>query len=310
MSKGETVKAERDFMKQKIIGTGLSGLVGSRIVELLKDKFEFVDFSLDTGVNILDKENLSQAFEKNKNAVAVLHMAAFTDTNAAWEQRGDKLGICYQLNVEGTRNILDLAKKYNQYLVYISTDFVFDGTKTTPYTETDTPNPIEWYGETKYLGEKVITDSGYPNYNISRITYPYRAEFEKKVDIIRKVLIKLQNNEPVKMFFDQICTYTFVDDIAQALGYFFENKNTGIYHLVGSSSHSPYEMCLEIAKVFNLNKDLISTSSLEEYIKSQSEGSRPWQKTLITSNKKVTNLGLTFKTLTEGLEEIKNQLKL
>jgi len=295
---------------QKIIGTGLSGLVGSRIVELLKDRFEFVDFSLDTGVNLLDQQSLADAFEKNKDAVAVLHMAAFTDTNAAWEQKGDKTGICYQLNVEGTKSILDLAKKYNQYLLYISTDFVFDGTKSTPYLEIDTPNPIEWYGETKYLGEKVITDSGYANYNISRITYPYRAKFEKKDDIVRKVLAKLKNNEPVKMFSDQICTYTFIDDITNALGYFFENKIVGIYHLVGSSSHSPYEMCLEIAKAFNLNKDLVSASSLEEYLKSQPEGSRPWQKTLITSNQKAIDLGLKFKTLPEGLEEIKRQLSL
>jgi len=297
-------------MKQKIIGTGLSGLVGSRVVELLKDKYEFVDFSLDSGVNVLDIDNLSIAFEKNKDAVAVIHMAGFTDTNAAWEQLGNTSGICYQLNVEGTRNVLNLAKKYNQQLIYISTDFVFSGTKTTPYLETDTPDPIEWYGETKYLGEKVITDSGYDNYIISRITYPYRSIFEPKVDIIRKVLTKLQNNEPVKMFSDQICTYTFIDDIATALAYFIENKTTGTYHLVGSSSHSPYEMCLEVAKVFNLDQSLISASSLEEFIKSQPEGSRPWQKTLITSNEKVKSLGLTFKTLAEGLEEVKRQLSL
>jgi len=296
--------------KPKIIGTGLSGLVGSRIVELLKEKFEFIDFSLDTGVNVLDQQSLSQAFEKNKDAVAVLHMAAFTDTNTAWEQREDKSGICYQLNVVGTQNILDLAKQYNQYLIYISTDFVFSGSKDTPYLETDNPDPIEWYGETKYLGEKVIVDSGYQNYNISRITYPYRASFDKKPDIIRKVLTKLQSGEEVKMFSDQICTYTFIDDIASAIGFFLENKNTGIYHLVGSSSYSPYEMCMEIAKVFDLNQNLISASSLEEYIKSQPVGSRPWQKTLITSNQKAKSLGLTFKTLEEGLIEIKNQIKL
>lgn len=296
--------------KPKIIGTGLSGLVGTRIVELLKDKFEFIDFSLDTGVNLLDKESLTKAFEANKDAVAVLHMAAFTDTNAAWEQRGDKSAICYQLNVGGTQNILELAKKYNQYLVYISTDFIFDGNKTTPYLETDTPSPIEWYGETKYLGEKVITDSDYKNYNISRITYPYRAKFDTKPDIIRKVLTKLQNGEEVKLFSDQICTYTFIDDIATALGYFLENKNTGVYHLVGSSSHSPYEMAKLIAKVFGLDENLVKPSSLDEYIKSQPEGSRPWQKTLITSNQKAKSLGLTLKSLEEGLVEIKKQLSL
>ncbi|MDD2482980.1 MAG: sugar nucleotide-binding protein [Candidatus Shapirobacteria bacterium] len=292
---------------QKIIGTGLSGLVGSRIVELLKDKFEFVDFSLDTGVNILDAANLSAAFSQNSDAIAVLHLAAFTDTNAAWEQRNNKDGLCYQLNVVGTQNILELAQKYNQQLIYISTDFVFDGTKSTPYLETDIPTPIEWYGETKYLGEKVITDSDYNNYNISRITYPYRSDFETKVDIIRKVIAKLKNKEEVKMFSDQICTYTFIDDIAAALAYFIDHKTTGIYHLVGSSSHSPYDMCLKVAEVFGFDKNLISASSLDEFIKSQPEGSRPWQKTLITSNEKVKSLGLNFKTLAEGLEEIKNQ---
>ncbi len=296
-------------MKPKIIGTGLSGLVGSRIVELLKDKYEFVDFSLDTGVSILDKDNLAAAFEKHQDAVAVLHMAAFTDTNAAWEQRGDKSSICYQLNVEGTRNILDLVKKYNQYLIYISTDFVFDGTKTTPYTENNEPSPIEWYGETKYLGEKVITESGY-NSAIVRITYPYRANFEIKPDIIKKVLTKLQNGEVVKMFSDQICTYTFIDDIAYALDKFFENKYSGIYHLVGSSSHSPFEMAKLVAQTFGLDESLVQASSLAEYIKSQPEGSRPWQKTLITSNQKATNLGINMKTLKEGLVEIKKQLSL
>lgn len=295
-------------MKQKIIGTGLSGLVGSRIVELLKDKYEFIDFSLDSGVNVLDKGSLNTAFEKNKDAVAVIHLAAFTDTTSAWEQRGDKSSICYQLNVEGTRNIFDLARKFNQYFIYISTDFVFDGDNTTPYTEEDLPNPIEWYGETKYLGEKLIQDSGYSNYNISRITYPYRSKFDTKVDIIRKVLTKLQNGEEVKMFSDQICTYTFIDDIAFALGHFLENKNTGIYHLVGSSSHSPYEMAKLVASTFGFDQNLVKPSSLKDFINSQPEGSRPWQKTLITSNQKVKDLGIKMKTLEDGLIEIKKQI--
>ena len=237
-------------------------------------------------------------------------MAAFTDTNAAWEQRDNKDGLCYQLNVVGTQNILDLAQKYNQYFIYISTDFVFDGAKTTPYLETDTPNPIEWYGQTKYLGEKLIQDSGYQNYNISRITYPYRAAFEPKVDIVRKVIAKLKNQEEVKMFSDQICTYTFIDDIANAIGYFLDNKTTGIYHLVGSTSHTPYDMCLKIAEVFGLDKSLISASSLDEFIKSQPADSRPWQKTLITSNEKLKSLGIQMKSLEEGLAEIKHQLSL
>ena len=301
-------RSDKGFnMKQKIIGTGLSGLVGSRIVELLKDKYEFIDFSLDSGVNVLDKQSLETAFAKNSDATAVIHMAAFTDTNAAWEQRGDKSGICYQLNVEGSRNILELAKKYNQYFIYISTDFVFDGTKTTPYTEEDEPNPIEWYGETKYLGEKVVSESNYQS-AIVRITYPYRANFEAKPDIVKKILTKLQNGEEVKMFSDQICTYTFIDDIALGLDKILETKPNGIYHLVGSSSHSPYEMAKLVAKTFSYDENLVQASSLEDYIKSQPEGSRPWQKTLITSNQKIKSLGVQIKTLEEGLVEVKKQI--
>jgi dTDP-4-dehydrorhamnose reductase len=116
-----------------------------------------------------------------------------------------------------------------------------------------------------------------------------------------------QDNHEVKMFSDQICTYTFIDDIAQALCYFLDYQNKGIYHLVGSTSCSPYEMCLQVASVFNLDKKLISPSSLADFISSQPQGSRPWQKKLITSNQKAKDLGLEFKTLKEGLEEIKKQ---
>jgi len=294
---------------KKIIGTGLSGLVGSRIVELLKDKFEFVDFSLDSGVDLLNKDSLTAAFEKNLDADIVLHMAAFTDTNAAWLQKDDKTGICYRLNVDGTQNIIDLCQKHNKYLIYISTDFVFDGTKTTPYTEEDQPNPIEWYGETKYLGEKLIIDQKV-NAAIVRITYPYRANFEAKPDIVKKVLTKLKNGEVVKMFSDQTCTYTFIDDIAYGLEYFFNQKTNGTFHLVGSSSHSPYEMSKLVAKAFGFDENLVQASSLEEFVKSQPEGSRPWQKCLITSNQKAVSLGIKLRTLEEGLEEIKRQLSL
>jgi len=111
------------------------------------------------------------------------------------------------------------------------------------------------------------------------------------------------------MFSDQTCTYTFIDDIAHALDKFFENKYSGIYHLVGSSSHSPYEMAKLVAKTFGFDENSVQPSSLEDYTKSQPECSRPWQKTLITSNQKITNLGINMKTLEEGLIEIKKQLK-
>ena len=109
----------------------------------------------------------------------MIHLAAFTDTNAAWSQRGDKSGLCYRLNVSGTKNIIRLCQKYGQYLIYVSTDFVFSGQKDGVYTEEDTPDPIEWYGQTKRWAE-----SGFESIlpaAIIRLSYPFRAFSRKTI---------------------------------------------------------------------------------------------------------------------------------
>lgn len=294
-------------MKEQILGTGLSGLVGSRVVELNPD-FNFIDASLESGVNILDKKQLEQFFKDNPKADTIIHFAAFTDTNAAWNQKGDKNGLCYQLNVDGTQNIVDLCKKYNKYLIHISTDFVFDGTKNTEYFEEDSPHPLDWYGETKYLAEKLILDSHHPA-SIVRIAFPYRSSSSTKVDLVRKIINKLQNNEPVTMFTDQRTTPTFIDDIGLGLRFFVDKKPEGIYHLVGPTSQSPYDMAKKIAQVFNLNADLIKASSLEDYLRTP--GARPYARNLSLSNQKFSSeSGFSPRNLTAGLEELKRQLSL
>ena len=111
----------------KIIGTGLSGLVGSRIVEL-SPQHQFTDLSLDTGCDILKPETLEDIFKTN-SAEVVLHLAAFTNTNADPSQAE----LCRQINVVGTQNIVNLCQKYGKHLIHISTDFVFDGSKAGQY---------------------------------------------------------------------------------------------------------------------------------------------------------------------------------
>lgn len=290
----------------KIIGTGLSGLVGSRIVELLSDKYNFVDFSLDSGVDITDKSLLRKAFQENKEAQVVLHLAAFTDVNKAWEQRGDKNGLCYKVNVIGTRNIAELCAKYDKYLIHVSTDFVFDGRKKTPYTEEDKPSPIEWYGETKYWAEKEVEKSQV-KHCIARIAFPFRTNFPKKLDLVRKIIEGLKENSLPPMFADQIITPTFIDDIAHALGSLINRSAQGIYHLVGSTSLSPFELAVQIAEVFGFNKRTIKKASLGEYLE---KGGRPRQKNLALSNKKLKKeLGVEMRTLNRALKIIKSQLQ-
>jgi len=289
----------------KIIGTGLSGLVGSRIVDLNPD-IEFVNISIESGISIIDPVALEKVFVDNPDAEAVLHLAAFTDTNAAWDQKGDKSGLCYQLNVNGTQNIVNLCQKYGKYLIHISTDYVFDGTKNGPYLEDDPTSALEWYGQTKAMAEKVVLDSAI-SASIVRLAFPYRAKYDTKTDIIRKIKFKLENGETLNLFDDQITTPTFVDDIARGLKVFFDQKPTGIYHLVGSSSQSPYEMALATAEVFNLDKSKIVATKLSDYLKT--ENARPFAKNAALSNQKVKALGIQMKTLREGLEEMKKQIE-
>lgn len=293
---------------KKILATGLSGLVGSRVVELLKEKFDFENLDLSTGIDITKKDQMVPRIASSQ-ADTLIHLAAFTDVNAAWEQKGNKKGLCYQVNVLGTRNIASLCQEYGKFLVNISTDFVFDGKKKTSYTEEDKPNPIEWYGQTKYWAEQEV-EKATDNFCILRIAFPYRAKFPPKTDLVRRIIKSLEEKTLYPMFTDQITTSTFIDDIALGIEKILEIKPKGTFHLVASSFQSPYDLAIQIAEVFDFDKNLVKKGSLEEYQKNQPSGVRPWHKFLGLSNEKATKeLGIKMSTLREGLEKMKIQLE-
>ncbi len=288
----------------KVIGTGLSGLVGSRVKELITD-FEWVDFSLESGIDILDKDRLKEAFGNHPGAQAVVHLAAFTDTNAAWEQRGDKTGSCYQLNVVGTENIIEFCRQHSLYLLHISTDFLFSGDKTGAYTEEDQPDPIEWYGQTKYWAEEKVAAANITA-GIARIAFPFRAYFPAKVDLVRKILAGLESDSLYPMFTDQTITPTFIDDIVGALKKLLEKQSTGVFHVVGSSHVSPYQLARETAEVFGFDKEKVKKGSLAKFQATQEDG-RPWQENLALSNEKITQLGTKMQQLAPALQAMKQQ---
>ncbi|MGH7246392.1 MAG: SDR family oxidoreductase, partial [Candidatus Levyibacteriota bacterium] len=140
-----------------IIGTGISGLVGSRITELLSADFSFEEISRSTGIDITDNRSVLQKISSS-NSPFVLHLAAKADVDGC--ELDKPLGVngdAWKINVIGTKNIADACLQTGKKLLYISTDFVFDGEKADGYTEEDMPNPINWYAETKYEGEKIVS---------------------------------------------------------------------------------------------------------------------------------------------------------
>src|SRR6185312_1770816 len=173
----------------KIFTIGGSGLVGTRIVELLQDTYTIDDLSLTNGVDITDPKSLD-VIRNDKEHEFVLHIAAKADVEGCEKDKdlGEE-GAAFKINVIGTRNVVDACKAGNKKMLYISTDFVFDGKKEPPYKykEDDTPNPVNWYAMTKYKGEEVIQESGV-TYAIIRIGYPYRADaFELKNDFVHAI---------------------------------------------------------------------------------------------------------------------------
>ena len=292
-------------MKPKILTTGLSGLVGSRIFELLGNEFDFQDLTHEDGFDITKIETIEKEIALSP-AKVLIHLASFTDVNKAWEEKGKKSGLCYQINVVGTKNIAKLCRKYDKFLIHFSTDFVFSGKKVGVYTEEDKPQPIEWYGKTKYWAEEEVKKSGC-DYCILRIAYPFRAYYQPKMDLVRKMINGLKSKNLPPMFSDQIITPTFIDDIAQGIKIILEKKPKGIYHLVGSTFLSPYEVARKVVKIFGFDQNLVKKGSLEEYLKNNPD-SRPYQKNLALSNKKAQTLGIKIRKIEEALEELKKQI--
>lgn len=279
----------------KILGTGLAGLVGSRIVELLKDGYDFEISDID----ITDRDRIFERIGKS-NASVVFHLAAKTSVDGCEKDHSS----AWAVNVVGTKNIVDACQKSNKKLIYISTDFVFDGSRPPAggYKEEDKGNPINWYGKTKYEGEEVVKRSSMP-WIITRIAYPYRAKFIRE-DFVRILIGKFKRKESLQMVTDHIMTPTFVDDVVYALNSLIKNNSTGIFHAVGSEFVSPYEAALKIAKVFGFAENNITKTTRSEFFKNRAP--RPFH--LALKNDKIRRLGVKMRGFEEGLKELKSQM--
>ena len=305
----------------KILATGLSGLVGSRVQELLKDKYQFENLSLTAGVDITDSGKIISLISSS-NASLVLHLAAKTDVDDCEKDREEDLRIqniqnekqkeeewnvkktAWAVNVLGTQNIVKACEKSGKKIIYISTDFVFDGEKEKPYSEDDLPSPINWYGQTKYEGEKLVSQSSLP-WVILRIAYPYRATFLRR-DFVRALIEKLNNGEKLRLITDHIMTPTFADDLFHVLETIINKESLGIFHAVGSQFVSPFEAGVIISNIFGFDNNLLQKTTRGEFFKNRAP--RPFN--LALKNDKIQKLGIRMKSFEEGVLGVREQLNL
>lgn len=228
----------------KILVTGSNGQLGKDITHKLKklkyDVYEKNSKQLD----ITNSKSVSDAFKKIKPKV-IINCAAFTNVEAA-ETEVEK---CSQVNINGPKNLALASKKYNCLLIHFSTDYVFDGKKNLPYFEDDQTNPINFYGESKLLGEREIIKI-LDNYLIIRTSWV----FGKYGNNFPKIMLSKSELKDLKVVSDQCGMPTSSSSIANAVIKIckkIENGkeiNFGIYHYSNYPRVTWYDFAKEVFK--------------------------------------------------------------
>ena len=209
--------------------------------------------------------------------------------------------LAWKINVTATENIIENCKKLGKKLLYVDTDYAFDGKKKL-YTEEDAPHPLGWYGITKYEGAKRVLALG-GNGLVMRIANPYRAHPVGKKDFVHKMMERLQSGQDVVGATDQVFVPTFIDDIARAVRALIKASASGIYHVVGSTALSPYEAAGTIAKVLQLDTSHIKPTTFHAMFQDRA----PVPQFAALTNAKLSSLGVSMYTFEEGLKEMKKQ---
>lgn len=279
----------------KIAITGSTGLIGSRIIELLKDDFEFIEL-IWPQFDVAKKDQVWRNL-KNLKFDIFFHLAAYTNVDTGDQEKK----LAYSINVTGTKNVFEIVRDRKKKFIYVSTDFIFDG-KHPPYYENSKPNPLSYYAQTKYEGEKIVNPPAGGQTMIVRYSYPYRAGFEPKRDFVRTVKHLLGNKKTLLMVTDSLITPTFIDDIVFAMKYLFTYFSPEIYHIVGGDSLSPYDAGKLIAKTFRLDTSLVQPISYKEYFKNKAK--RPQYSEIKTKRNNFQRM----KKFAEGLTEVATQL--
>lgn len=288
----------------KILGTGLNGLIGSRIVDLLKEKYTFQNISRSTGVDVT---NYSQVLNtiSSSDAKVVFHAAAHTDVKAAEKEKDlGQESQSWKINVIGTQNVAKVCAQTGKKLIYLSTDMVLGGDNMPKagFKEDATQNPLSWYAITKSEAEKIVQSLSTP-WVIMRTAYPYRASFSKP-DFVRFFKNWLSEKKPISVLTDRIISPTFIDDLTNAFDVLVEKDASGIYHTVGSQIVSVYDAVVLIAKAFNLDTKLIGKTTRKEFL----IGRPPEPFSSALNNDKIRELGVEMHTFEQGLEIIKTQI--
>ncbi|MGB9607822.1 MAG: dTDP-4-dehydrorhamnose reductase [bacterium] len=237
----------------RIILTGAKGMLASDIYKTLSEREELIPFSKEE-LDVTDSEKVFKVITSLKPD-AVIHCAAFTNVDQC-EIEPEK---AYFVNTVGTWAIASACAQTDSLLVYISTDYVFDGKKGSPYIEIDEPNPINEYGKSKLGGEKVIL-------MLLRRFFIVRTAAlfgEKGKNFVTTILNKAKEGKPLGVVADQIVSPTYTLDLARAIAELIYSPFYGIYHITNQGETSWFNFAERIVSLAGLSTKINPITSAE-----------------------------------------------
>ena len=237
-----------------ILVTGSTGQLGSDVVkELLKRGYSTLSPNRSE-LNLCSEDNIRN-YISNSNCEAIVHCAAYTQVDKAEDEKD----LCIKINATATKHIVKCAKILDIPMIYISTDYVFDGTKDGEYTENDETNPINIYGESKLAGEKYVQEI-LDKYYIVRTSWVFNINGK---NFIETMLRLSKANNQLSIVNDQIGSPTYTKDLSRLLVDMLETSKYGLYHATNEGYCSWYEFANTIFKLANINIDIKAINSNE-----------------------------------------------
>ncbi len=236
---------------ETVLITGSKGQLGSELVRLLSQSRRVVP--MGRGEADITELESTRRFIKRHEPGCVIHAAAFTNVDDCESMQEE----AFRVNALGTRNVAIAAREVEAKLFYISTDYVFDGKKETPYREYDNTNPINVYGASKLLGEKFITEQMH-RFFIIRIAWLYGHEGK---NFIKTVLRLAKEKEALQVVDDQRGSPTFTLDVARQIERLLPTDLYGIYHCTSQGECTWYDFASEIVGLAGLKMKVERTTS-------------------------------------------------
>ena len=241
--------------KMRVLVTGVKGQLGHDMMnELEKRGYEGIGVDVEE-MDITDRETVERVM-REVHPDKVVHCAAWT----AVDDAEDKVELCRKINAYGTENIARMCKELSAPMIYLSTDYVFDGEGTRPWEPDDERHPLNVYGQTKYEGELAV-EKYLDAYFIVRIAWVFGVNGK---NFIKTMLRLSETHDTITVVDDQVGSPTYTYDLARLLVDMLETEKYGRYHATNEGLCSWYEFAKEIFRQAGREVKVIPVSS-EEY---------------------------------------------